>query len=252
MAPLDGDRRARGGDLARPGRRHLGGARPAAALRPLEGHGVGRVRPVDRHGRALRPRRAPRPLARDARRDPPAGLRGGLRRAPEHVHAVLRLGGAGREHPAHPARGLPAPGRRSGDGHHRRRPRRPRRRRLRLAVLDGGDRRRPARERGPVPRMLVLARRRARDERAPRRGPRPVRAPRRPGERPRAARRGVRRRPPAPGRQLPAGVQPPRAHQRRARDLRRRAPGEPFEIAFVGAVADRAAIDRLLHTAGVP
>ena len=41
-------------------------------------------------------------------------------------------------------------------------------------------------------------------------------------QRPRPARRGVRRRAPAPGRQLPAGVQPPHADPRRARDRRRR------------------------------
>ena len=78
--------------LAGARRRHLGGARPAAALHPFEGDGVGRVRP-----------RASRPSSdfgldgpverwrqlRDA--DPRRGLRARLRRRPQHVRPALRL-----------------------------------------------------------------------------------------------------------------------------------------------------------------
>ncbi len=45
VASLAHDHRTRGDDLARARRRHLGGARAAAALHVFQGHGVGRVRP---------------------------------------------------------------------------------------------------------------------------------------------------------------------------------------------------------------
>ena len=62
------------GRLARAGRGHLGGARPAPALHALEGDGVGRVRPRRAGGRAVRPVAATldRWQAR-ARRDPRRG-----------------------------------------------------------------------------------------------------------------------------------------------------------------------------------
>ena len=63
--------RARRGDL--------GGPRAAPALHPLQGHGVGRVRPRRQGVEQLRPRRPGRSLARAARRDPRRGLRAGLR-----------------------------------------------------------------------------------------------------------------------------------------------------------------------------
>ena len=46
----------------RAGSRHLGGARPAAALHALQGDGVGRARPRDQERRAVPPRRPDRPL----------------------------------------------------------------------------------------------------------------------------------------------------------------------------------------------
>ena len=93
-------------------------------------------------------------------------------------------------------------------------------RRLRVALLDRRDRRRPGRAtrvssspaRSGSSSALALN---GRD----RRGAHAVRAPARPRERPRPARRGVRRRTRAAGRQLPAGVQPPHADPRGARDL---------------------------------
>ena len=58
VAALAGHHRARRDDLARARRRDLGGARPAAALHVLEGHGLGRVRPRRPARRALRAGRA--------------------------------------------------------------------------------------------------------------------------------------------------------------------------------------------------
>ena len=115
-------------------RRHLGGARPAPALHALEGDGLGRVRPRRPGRRALRPRRPGRAVARDPRRDPRGGLRAGLRRRAQLLHAVLRLEAARREPADDPARRLP-PRRRSTHGRHRRRDRaRARARRLRLPL----------------------------------------------------------------------------------------------------------------------
>ncbi len=62
VAPDPQDLRLARVRLARAGRGDLGGARAAAALHALEGHGLGRVRPRRQDDRALRPRRAGRPL----------------------------------------------------------------------------------------------------------------------------------------------------------------------------------------------
>ena len=98
-------------------RGHLGGTRAAAALHALEGDGVGCVRPRRPGSRALRPRRSRRALAEDPHRDPPRGLRAGLRRRAQLVHAVVRLEAAGREPADDPARRLP-PGGRPAHGRH--------------------------------------------------------------------------------------------------------------------------------------
>ena len=50
--------------LARARRGNLGGARAAPSLHPLEGDGVGRIRPGRQGGRGVRPGRGGRPLAR--------------------------------------------------------------------------------------------------------------------------------------------------------------------------------------------
>ena len=68
------------GRLAARGRGDLGGARADAAFHPLEGDGVGRVRPRRPHPRGVRARRAGRALARAARRDPRRGARARLER----------------------------------------------------------------------------------------------------------------------------------------------------------------------------
>ena len=94
--------------LARARRGDLGGARAAAALHALEGHGLGRLRPRRQDDRALRPRRAARPLEGGAQGDPGRGAARGLQHRARRVHAVLRLGSAGCELPVDPARRLPA------------------------------------------------------------------------------------------------------------------------------------------------
>ena len=71
--------------------------------------------------------------------------------------------------------------RRARHRHDRRGLARARARRLRLALLDRRDRRRPGGRRGAVPRLLVLARQRARAQRPRRRGAHAVRAAARPG-----------------------------------------------------------------------
>ncbi len=67
---------------------------------------------------------------------------------------------------------------------------------------------RAARRRRRLPGLLVLARRRPCDDRPGRRGAEALREAALAAQRPRAARRGVGPAPQAPGRQLPAGVQP--------------------------------------------
>ncbi len=64
--------------LARAGRGDLGGSRAAAPLHPLEGDGVGRVRPRREGGGALRAGGRCRPLAGRTRRDPRRGAGAGL------------------------------------------------------------------------------------------------------------------------------------------------------------------------------
>ena len=95
----------------RAGPRHLGGARRAAPLHPLQGHGLGGFRPHGPRRRDARPRRAGRAMAPRARRDPRRCLREGLRPWPRRLHPVLRLALARREPVADPADGLPAGGR---------------------------------------------------------------------------------------------------------------------------------------------
>ena len=110
LAALAHAHRIRRDDLARARRRHLGVARAAAPLHLLQGHGVGGVRPCRAAGRAVRARRAPGALEAGARRDPPRGLRAGLRPRAAHLHPVLRIPGARRERAEHPARRASCPG----------------------------------------------------------------------------------------------------------------------------------------------
>ena len=108
VAPVANGHRVRRDGLAPARRRDLGGARAAAALHVLQGHGVGRVRPRRAARRALRARGAARALEAGPRRDPPRGVRAGIRPRAPHVHPVLRIQGARRQRPQHPAGGLPA------------------------------------------------------------------------------------------------------------------------------------------------
>ena len=75
-----------------PGRGHLGGARPAAALHPLQGHGLGRLGPGGQGGRALRAGRAGRALAPAARRrSTRRSAAQGFDAAAERLRPVVRL-----------------------------------------------------------------------------------------------------------------------------------------------------------------
>ena len=91
LGPAAGAAREPGGALARTGRGDLGGARPAPPLRPLEGDGVGRVRPGRQGGRAVRPQGRGRPLAALPRRDHGRGARARLERGAGLLRPVLRL-----------------------------------------------------------------------------------------------------------------------------------------------------------------
>ena len=99
-------------------RRHLGGAGPAAALHPLQGHGLGRRGPGRPHPRGVAgPRRAARDVAVAARRHLHRGVREGLQQEDRRLHPVLRVGPARRQRAHDPAGGLPA-ARRSARGEH--------------------------------------------------------------------------------------------------------------------------------------
>ena len=76
----DGDPQAPGDDLARARQWDLGGPRPAAALHPLEGHGLGGFRPCHHAvGRGCLAKGTEGPLAAGARRSPCGSLRKGFR-----------------------------------------------------------------------------------------------------------------------------------------------------------------------------
>ncbi len=87
-------------ELDRARQRHLGNARAEAPLHPFQGDGLGRRRPGDQGGRAVRSRRAGRALARAAR---DASMRRSAARATtpsrNSFRAVLRLA-RGRREPA--------------------------------------------------------------------------------------------------------------------------------------------------------
>ena len=87
--------------LGRAGRGDLGGARPTAAFRALQGDGLGRVRPggPGRGGGHARPRG---PLAGTAGHHPRGDLREGVQPGAGCVHAVLRLDRTGCGGAAHP------------------------------------------------------------------------------------------------------------------------------------------------------
>ena len=130
--------------LARARRRHLGGARRAQGLRPLEGDGVGRVRPGGEGRRGVRARRTGRPLARVSRRRSTTrcARRGST---PSATPSCSRYGSkdARRQRADDPARGIP-PRRRPARGRHRRRDRaRAADRRLRAPLPVRRRRRRP-------------------------------------------------------------------------------------------------------------
>ena len=107
--------------LAPAGRGDLGGARPAPALRALQGDGLGGRRPrgaqLEDDSGARRRRWSGGGRMRDEVHQEVCEQR--LRRRAQHVHPVLRLGELDAAAAAHPARRLPAAGRPAGRRHHR-------------------------------------------------------------------------------------------------------------------------------------
>ena len=158
---------------ARPG--HLGGARQAAALRVVQADVLGRARPRAPSSprsaatRSCRRRGAPpprrsRPTSSSTARATACCASTTTRRA-RRVDAArgdLRLPAGRRRAPAASVLAIA---------------RRPDRRRLRPPLPDRRDRRRPVRQGGHVPDLLVLARLRAGDRRRAAAGPRPDGAP---------------------------------------------------------------------------
>ena len=133
------------------------------------------------------------------------------------------------------------------------------RERLRPALPDRGDRRRPVGQGGHVPHLLVLARVRARDRRRAAAGARPdgAAAAHRLAARP--LRRGVRRRHRPPPRQLPAGVLAPRADRGGGPDHRRRDAGseywprrlmDTYDVIIIGTGAGGGTLARHLAPSG--
>ncbi len=133
--------------------------------------------------------------------------------------------------------------------------REPDRERVRAPLPHRRDRRRPLRQGGHVPDLLVLARLGARDRRRAAAGARPdgEAAPDRVAARP--LRRGVRRRHrPAP-RQLPAGVLAPRADRGRGADHRPRDDGavlsmDSYDVIIIGTGAGGGTLARHLAPSG--
>ena len=137
--PVAGRVRHRGLAAARPG--HLGGPRRSAALRVVQAHVLGGVRPGRRAGRDPRGRRGPGDVAGDRRRDPRRHPRARAdrrrRAAPALRHRrARRVDLAGRHLRLPPG---DDPRLRASRPRHRRRPDRAR---LRAALPDRRDRRR--------------------------------------------------------------------------------------------------------------
>ena len=97
------------GRVAARGRGDLGGSRARAPFHPLQGDGLGGLRPRGALPRGVRARRPSRALAVDSRRDPRRGARPRLERRQAGLHAVVRLGRARCERPADAARRASCP-----------------------------------------------------------------------------------------------------------------------------------------------
>ena len=88
LADRTGAARPAGGGLGGAGRGHLGGARSEAPLHPLQGDGVGCLRPSREGRRAVRSRRAGRTMEAPSGRGARGGLRTGVRPGAKLVRAV--------------------------------------------------------------------------------------------------------------------------------------------------------------------
>ena len=158
--------------LARARRRHLGGARAAAPLHPLQGDGLGGGRPCRAHARGMaRPQGAVGEVAFAARRHLHRGHREGLQRRRRCLHPVLRVGPARRQRAHDPPRRFLARRRPPSRQHGRGGAARAARPRVRAAVQDVRRRRgrRAHRPGGRLLGLLVLARRLPPHDRARRR-----------------------------------------------------------------------------------
>ena len=206
---------------ARPG--HLGGPRQAAALRLLEAHVLGGDGPGREARRDPRRPEARGQMGSDRRGDPrrhPRPRAQGRRAAPAlRDRRARRLDAAGGDLRI-PARRRRAPAR-LGAGDRRRSDRE----RLRPALPDRRDRRRPLGQGGDVPDLLVLAGVGAVDRRRGPAGPRPDGTAAASRLVVGAVRRGVRRRHRPTPRQLPAGVLAPGADRGGGADHPGRAAG---------------------------
>ena len=97
-----------GVDAAR--RRHLGGARAAAALHPLQGHGLGGGRPGRAHARGVADLKGPLDEWKALRKEiHDRGVREGVQPGRRCVHAVLRVGRARRQRAHDPPRRASCP-----------------------------------------------------------------------------------------------------------------------------------------------
>src|SRR5205823_573134 len=242
---------------ARPG--DLGGAGQAAALRLFEADVLGRARSGGEAGRDPWGRGRTGEVGRGRRRDS-RGHPGERRRRPRRPVPALRERGSGRFDAAGRDLRLPAgrrrapEGERAGDRGGADRPR------VRPAVQDRRDRRRPLGQGGDVPDLLVLARLRARYRRraADGAGPDGAASPGRLAARP--LRRGVRRGDGPPPGQLPAGVLAPGADGGRRPDHVARADGatlrwrrsdmESYDVIIVGTGAGGGTLARRLAPSG--
>ena len=95
---------------------------PAPPVHPLQGDGLGRLRPRDQDRARSRAARATSSAGGGSARRSTTRSRRGLRPRAQHLHPVLRLRGARRGDAADPGRRLPAARRRARDRHDRRDP----------------------------------------------------------------------------------------------------------------------------------
>ena len=145
--------------VAAPGPWHLGDARPGARVHRIEGVGLDRAGSGDSIRRRARPRGAHRRPSRGPEDHLRRGVQQGVQPPAQHLHAVLRRQGSGREPPLHRAERLPARDRSSRRRHRRGARARAPPGRAPSSLQARVRRGRALRRRRRIPRLLVLARR---------------------------------------------------------------------------------------------